>query len=203
MWKLGEEPLRMVLEHELLFCQVSALMETADHHLQYWKMSEGREYPGLSLNIPEETNDEPASPFNNGFLDDNCDGTMNAELLNCVDLLPPLIRVMSPETRSEQRLRVPCESDESSNFSWDPMGDIAYQPPTNGLPDPENVPPITFHANDPEYNDDVTAKSVISEKHIPPQEAAVSSERTLLNTENSGATCSSQGNVFMSFKNVC
>ncbi|XP_015280713.1 PREDICTED: interleukin-1 receptor-associated kinase-like 2 [Gekko japonicus] len=175
--------------------EVNAFMEMADHQLQYRKMSEGREYPGLSLNIPEETNDEPASPFNDGFSDDNYDGSMNAESLNCVDLLPPLIRVMSPETYSEQRLRVPCESDESSNFSWDPMGDVAYQPPTNGLPGPENVSPIMLHANDPEYDDDVTAKSVVSEKHIPPQEAAVSSEGTFLNIENSGATCSSQASA--------
>ncbi|XP_060095623.1 interleukin-1 receptor-associated kinase-like 2 [Heteronotia binoei] len=175
--------------------EVNAYMEIAAHQLQYQKKSEGREYPGLSLNIPEETNDEPASPFNNSFSDDNCDGSMHAELLNCVDLLPPLIRVMSPETYSEQRLRVPCESDESSNFSWDPMRDVAYQPPTNGLPDPENVFPITFHANDPEYSDDVTAKSVVSEKHTPPQEAPVSPKRTLLDIENSGATCSSQASA--------
>ncbi|KAL8212648.1 UNVERIFIED_CONTAM: hypothetical protein K2H54_054209 [Gekko kuhli] len=174
--------------------EVNAFMEMADHQLQYWKMSEGREYPGLSLNIPEETNDEPASPFNNGFSNDNCDGSTNAELLNCVDLLPRFIRVMSPETYSEQRLRVPCESDESSNFLGDPMGDVAYPPPTNGLPDPENISPLTFHADDPEYNN-VTAKSVVSEKHIPPQEATVSSKRTFLNIENPGATCSSQASA--------
>lgn len=174
---------------------MNALMEIADHQLKN-HMLERREYPGLSLNIPEETNDEPASSFNNSFSDGNCNRSMNTESVNCVDLLPPLIRVMSSGTYSEQRLQIPCESDESSNFSWDPMEDVAYQPPTTGLPNPENVSSIEFHANDPEYNDDVTAESVVSEKHIPLQEAAVSSKRTLLNTENSGATCSSQGNAF-------
>ncbi|XP_077181401.1 interleukin-1 receptor-associated kinase-like 2 isoform X2 [Paroedura picta] len=160
-----------------VMAEVNAFMETADH-----QMSEGREYPGLSLNIPEETNDEPASPFNNGFSGDNHDRNRNADSLSCMDLLPPLIRVMSPETYSEQRLRVPCESDESSNFSWDPIGDVAYQPPTNDLPDLENASPITFHASAPEYNGDVTTKPVVSEKNIPPQEAA-------------GATCSSQASA--------
>nr|XP_056708751.1 interleukin-1 receptor-associated kinase-like 2 [Euleptes europaea] len=174
--------------------EVNSLMETADHQMQYQKMSEGRKYPGLSLNTPEETNDEPASPFYNSFSNDNCDGSMNAESLNCVDLLPPLIRVMSPETYSEQMLRVPCETDESSNFSWVPLEDVAYNPPTNGLPDPENVSPITFLTNDPEYND-VIAKSVVSERHLPPQQAAVSSNRTLLNIEHFGATCSSQASA--------
>ncbi|XP_054832135.1 interleukin-1 receptor-associated kinase-like 2 [Eublepharis macularius] len=175
--------------------EVNALMETADHQRQYQMMLEERGYPGHSLNTPEETNDEPACPFNNGFSDDNCDGNMNAGSLNYVDMLPPLIRVTSAETYSEQMLRIPCESDESSNFSWDPIRDGAYQPPTNGLPDPENIFPLEFHTNNPEYNDDITAKSTVSEGHIPSQEAPVSSKRTLLNTENSSDTCSSQASA--------
>ncbi|XP_048347819.1 interleukin-1 receptor-associated kinase-like 2 [Sphaerodactylus townsendi] len=171
--------------------EVNAIMEKLDHQMQYQKMSEGRKYPELSLNTPEETNDEPASPFNNGSSDDNCDGSINAESLNCVDLLPPLMSVKSPETYPEQMLRVPCESDESSNFPWDPLEDVAYQAPVGGLP--ENISPIMCLANNPEYND-ITAKSIDSERHIP-QEVAVSSNRTLLNIENSGATCSSEASA--------
>ncbi|XP_044307197.1 interleukin-1 receptor-associated kinase-like 2 isoform X1 [Varanus komodoensis] len=171
------------------------IMEVADHPIQYQKMPEGSRYFGFSDNTPEETNDEPASPFIVGLSDDHND-SVSPRSLNCADLLPPLIRVVPPETYSGQMLQVPCESDESSNFSWDPMEDVAYQPPRNSHPDLGNAASAKPLSKDPEDSSDFRAENMDCDRTIKPQEMTVPSSGMLQsNTKEGDAACSSQASA--------
>ncbi|XP_062977540.1 interleukin-1 receptor-associated kinase-like 2 isoform X2 [Elgaria multicarinata webbii] len=174
--------------------EVCEILKLADRQIRYQKMPERSRYFGLSDNTPEETNDEPASPFVG--LSDNHESNVNSASLTCADLLLPLIRVVPPETYSEQMLRVPCESDESCNFSWGPMEDVACRPPSNSHPDLRNVSSTKPLTKEPEYASVFTADSMDTDRTMKPQETAVASSNTAIssNTEDSGAACSSQGN---------
>ncbi|XP_028575140.2 interleukin-1 receptor-associated kinase-like 2 isoform X1 [Podarcis muralis] len=171
--------------------EVHEIIEMADHQIQCQKMPEWSRYHGLSMNTPEE-NDESASPLHFGFSNEANPGS-----LNCGDLLPPLMSAMSPETYSGQILRVPCESDESSNFSWDPTdAAAACQPPSNNSRYLENVSPTKPLANDSEYSSVFSTKNMDSNKE--PLEITGSLNKTTpsnTNTESSGAACSSQAGV--------
>ncbi|KAH0630211.1 hypothetical protein JD844_012944 [Phrynosoma platyrhinos] len=160
------------------------------------KMLQGSSYFGLSVNIPEETNDEPASPFTDSFSSDlNYESNVNSASLNCKYLLPPLTRAMPPETCSGHLLRVPCESDESSNFSWDPLKDAACQIQSNSHQELENISLAKPLTNNLDYSNDFTAENVNFDRSMKPQEATVSSNRiTPPNRENTAAVYSSQGN---------
>ncbi|XP_032067139.1 interleukin-1 receptor-associated kinase-like 2 isoform X1 [Thamnophis elegans] len=152
--------------------EVNEMIEIADHQTRSQDMSESRNL-GLLTNIPEETNDEPASPFNVDFYGHNHQASANSGSLNCVTTLPPCIKVLPPETYSEQILREPCESDESCNFSWD-TGEHASccAPPEHNL-EPENLSftkPVMF-----------TAKNTDSDRKTNQQQR-----------KNDGAACSSQ-----------
>ncbi|XP_061474494.1 interleukin-1 receptor-associated kinase-like 2 isoform X2 [Rhineura floridana] len=172
--------------------EVHEIMEMADHQIQCQKMPEGSRYIGLSVNTPEETNDEPASPFNCSLSD-----RVNPNSLNCADLIQPLMRVMIPDTCSGQMLRVPCESDESSNFSWNPVEDAACQPPSNGSPNQENISPTKPLGNNPKYISDFTAKNIDCNRNESLEATASSNRMTSshTNTENAGITCTSQAAV--------
>ncbi|XP_032997034.1 interleukin-1 receptor-associated kinase-like 2 isoform X2 [Lacerta agilis] len=169
--------------------EVHEIIEMAVHQIQCQEMAEWSRYRGLSMNTPEE-NDEPASPLNFGFSNE-----VNPGSLNCGDLLPPLMSAMSPETYSGQMLQVPCESDESSNFSWDPTdAAVACLPPSNNSQYLENVSPTKPLANDSEYSTVFSTKNMNSNKE--PLETTASLNKTTpsnTNTESSGAACSSQG----------
>ncbi|XP_063147698.1 interleukin-1 receptor-associated kinase-like 2 isoform X2 [Candoia aspera] len=155
--------------------EVNEMMEIADRQTRSQNTSESRNL-GLFINTPEETNDEPASPFNVDFYSHSCEGWANSGSLNCATTLPPAINVLPPETYSEQMLRVPCESDESCNFSWDPVEHTPCCPSTKSNLEPENVSftkPVMF-----------TAKNTETDR------------KTNQERKNDGAACSSQGKSF-------
>ncbi|XP_026534429.1 interleukin-1 receptor-associated kinase-like 2 isoform X1 [Notechis scutatus] len=115
--------------------EVNEMIEIADHQ----NMSERSRNLGLFTNIPEETNDEPASPFNVDFDGHNHKASANSGSLNCTTILSPCIKVLPSETYSEQNLRVPCESDESCTCSWDAVEHASCCAPAKHSLEPENV----------------------------------------------------------------
>ncbi|XP_042308712.1 interleukin-1 receptor-associated kinase-like 2 isoform X2 [Sceloporus undulatus] len=174
--------------------EVNEIVKMADHQIQHQKMLQGSSYFGLSVNIPEETNDEPASPFTDSFSSNlNYKSNVNSASLNCKYLLPPLTRAVPPETYSGQLLRVPCESDESSNFSWDPLKDAGCQIQSNSHQDLENISLATPLTKDLDYSNDFTAENMDFDRSMKPQEARASSNKiTPPNRENTAADFSSQ-----------
>uniref|UniRef100_A0A670XWI4 Interleukin-1 receptor-associated kinase-like 2 n=1 Tax=Pseudonaja textilis TaxID=8673 RepID=A0A670XWI4_PSETE len=115
--------------------EVNEMIEIADHQ----NMSERSRNLGLFTNIPEETNDEPASPFNVDFDGHNHKASANSGSLNCTTILSPCIKVLPSETYSEQNLRVPCESDESCTCSWDAVEHASCCAPAKHSLELENV----------------------------------------------------------------
>ncbi|KAM6472933.1 interleukin-1 receptor-associated kinase-like 2 isoform 2-T2 [Liasis olivaceus] len=153
--------------------EVNEIMEIADCQTRSQNTSEGSRNLGFFINTPEETNDEPASPFSVDVYGHNYEGCANSGSLNSATVLPPFIKVLPPETYSEQMLRVPCESDESCNFSWDPVEHAVCCPPTKINLEPESVSftkSVMF-----------TAKNTDSDRNTNQQER-----------KNDGAACSSQ-----------
>ncbi|XP_020647079.3 interleukin-1 receptor-associated kinase-like 2 isoform X2 [Pogona vitticeps] len=176
--------------------EVKESVEMADRQIQYHQMPEGNRCFRLSVNTPEETNDEPTTSLNVGFSGDHsCEGRVNSEPLNDVDLLPPLIRTVPHETNSEQLLQIPCESDEYDSFSWDHSGNACCRSRSlsNGHPHFENISLLKHLNNDAEYTSDFTAKKMDSDRSMEPQEATASSSGIVPSHRgNSSATCSSE-----------
>lgn len=168
-------------------------VEMADRQIQYQKMPEGNRCFHLSVNTPEETNDEPTTYFSVGFL--------NSRPLNNLDLLPPLIKTVPHETDSEQMLQIPCESDESSNFSSDHTGNACGQSINNDHPHFENISLLKPLTDDAEYTSDFIAKNMDSDRNMEPQETMASSREIVpSHRENGNATCSSQGKFYVYFE---
>lgn len=156
-------------------------------------MFEGNKCSRLSDNTPEETNDEPASPFTGENHEDN----VNATVLNCSDLLPPLIRIIPHDAYAEQKLRVPCESDESSSFLWDFKEDGACQPQSISHAESENISFSKPQTCDPEHTRDFTAENIASDRRKMLQETAASpntSDPSKSENSDPDAACYSQGN---------
>uniref|UniRef100_A0A8D0HEX8 Interleukin-1 receptor-associated kinase-like 2 n=1 Tax=Sphenodon punctatus TaxID=8508 RepID=A0A8D0HEX8_SPHPU len=106
------------------------------------EMAECQVRNGSFNNAPEETDDETASPTNDGY------SGGNSEIGAMANLPPPLIRVLPPEMCCGPMSRLPCESDESSNFAWDPTEGSACLPQSNSCTDPENALPSDSRRDD-------------------------------------------------------
>nr|XP_008115205.1 PREDICTED: interleukin-1 receptor-associated kinase-like 2 isoform X1 [Anolis carolinensis] len=154
--------------------EVKEIVEMAHRQMQHQKMTQGSSCFGPSINIPEETNDEPASSFIDGF-PVNSNYERNSVSLNCNDLLPPLTRATVPETYSMQMLHVPCESDESSNFFWDPMEDADCQLQRRSHQHLENTSLAGPLPSDLECNNNFTTENTNFGQSMKLQEEAVSS----------------------------
>ncbi|XP_067319594.1 interleukin-1 receptor-associated kinase-like 2 isoform X2 [Anolis sagrei] len=165
--------------------EVKEIVEMAHRQLQHQKITQGSRCFGPSINIPEETNDEPASPFVDGFpIHSNYRRNVNSVPLNCKDLLPPLTRATVPETYSWQMLHDPCESDESSNFWGGPMEDADCQLQSSDHQHLENTSLAKPLPSDLECNNNCIAENINFGQSMKPQEEAVPS--------STAAGCSSQ-----------
>ncbi|XP_072731660.1 interleukin-1 receptor-associated kinase-like 2 isoform X3 [Ciconia boyciana] len=100
--------------------EVLEIMEIAENKLREHYIC-GGSTSGFSMNTPEETDDETASlsmdvPSAGG----NKEDSTQPVILTSANLCTPLTGVVSPDIYCGQMSRVPCESDESSSFTWNP-----------------------------------------------------------------------------------
>ncbi|NWR90826.1 IRAK2 protein, partial [Furnarius figulus] len=96
--------------------EVLEFLEMAENKLREHYMG-GSSTSGFSMNTPEETDDETASlsvdvPSAVG----NKEESAQAAILSCTSPSVPSLGALAPDHMS----RVPCESDESSSFLWNP-----------------------------------------------------------------------------------
>lgn len=87
---------------------------------------------GFSINTPEETDDETSSmsremPSAGG----SKEGSRQPLALSSAPPCLLLLAAVSPDTYCEQMSRVPCESDESSSFIWNPSDRSAEELPSS------------------------------------------------------------------------
>uniref|UniRef100_A0A8C4Y0Q0 Interleukin 1 receptor associated kinase 2 n=1 Tax=Gopherus evgoodei TaxID=1825980 RepID=A0A8C4Y0Q0_9SAUR len=173
--------------------EVHEMMEMAEHKIRDHGLLEGSTFSGFSINTPEETDDETAS-HNYGSSGDSNEDSATARPLKYVNSSPPLLRVMPPEMYNGQMSRVPCESDESSSFVWDPEEGSAYGPPSSSYTNPENATFSHSGRNAEICTGGFQEENVASSENkktlemVPPAERMVSSTNA-----NLDPSCSSQG----------
>ncbi|KAM9133237.1 interleukin-1 receptor-associated kinase-like 2 isoform 2-T2 [Pangshura tecta] len=171
--------------------EVHEMMEMAEHKIRDHSLLEGSTFSGFSINTPEETDDETAS-HNYGSSGDSSEDS--ARPLKCVNSSPPLLRVMPPEMYNGQMSRVPCESDESSSFVWDPEEGSAYGPPSSSCTDPENATSSHSGRNAEICTGGFQEKNVASSENKKTLEMVSPAERMVSSTNaNLDPSCSSQG----------
>ncbi|XP_068883618.1 interleukin-1 receptor-associated kinase-like 2 isoform X2 [Aphelocoma coerulescens] len=100
--------------------EVLEIMEMAENKLKEHYIC-GSSTSGFSMNTPEETDDETASlsvdvPSAVG----NKEESTQAAILTSGSPSAPFMGAVAPDTYSNYMSRVPCESDESSSFIWNP-----------------------------------------------------------------------------------
>lgn len=114
-------------------------METAENKLREHYLC-GSSTSGFSMNTPEETDDETTSlSMDMPFAGDNKEGSTQPVILTSANPSPPLIGAVSPDTFCGQMSRVPCESDESSSFMWNPSERSADELSSNSCDDSGNT----------------------------------------------------------------
>ncbi|NWU23382.1 IRAK2 protein, partial [Dyaphorophyia castanea] len=100
--------------------EVLEIMEMAENKLKEHYIC-GSSTSGFSMNTPEETDDETASlsvdvPSAVG----NKEESTQAAILTSGSPCAPFMGAVAPDTYGDYMSRVPCESDESSSFIWNP-----------------------------------------------------------------------------------
>ncbi|KAM6126266.1 interleukin-1 receptor-associated kinase-like 2 [Phoenicopterus ruber ruber] len=119
--------------------KVLEVMEKAENKLREHYIC-GGSTSGFSMNAPEETDDETTSlsmdvPSAGG----NKEDSMQPVVLTSADPCTPLMGVVSPDIYCGQMSRVPCESDESSSFIWNPSERSTDEPSSNSCNNSENT----------------------------------------------------------------
>ncbi|KFQ46410.1 Interleukin-1 receptor-associated kinase-like 2, partial [Nestor notabilis] len=100
--------------------EVLEMMEMAENKLREHYIC-GGSTSGFSMNTPEETDDETVSlSMDVPSGGKNKEDSTQPAILTSASPCPPSIGVVSPDVYCEQMSRVPCESDESSSFIWNP-----------------------------------------------------------------------------------
>nr|XP_042705816.1 interleukin-1 receptor-associated kinase-like 2 isoform X3 [Chrysemys picta bellii] len=170
--------------------EVHEMMKMAEHKIRDQSLLEGSTFSGFSINTPEETDDETAS-HNYSSSGDSNEDSATARSLKCANSSPPLLRVMPPEMYNGQMSQVPCESDESSSFVWDPEEGSAYGPPSSGCTDPENATSSHSGRNVEICTGGFQEKNVASSENKKTLEMVSPAERMVSSTLD--PSCSSQG----------
>ncbi|NXW06685.1 IRAK2 protein, partial [Fregetta grallaria] len=100
--------------------EVLEIMEIAENKLREHYIC-GGSTSGFSMNTPEETDDETTSLSTDvPSAGENKEDSTQPVILTSANPCTPLIGAMSPDIYCGQMSRVPCESDESSSFIWNP-----------------------------------------------------------------------------------
>ncbi|XP_040449009.1 interleukin-1 receptor-associated kinase-like 2 isoform X4 [Falco naumanni] len=119
--------------------QVLVIMEMAENKLREHYIC-GGSTSGFSLNTPEETDDETTSlSMDVPSAGENREDSTQPVILASADLCTPSIGVVSPDIYCGQISRVPCESDESTSFIWNPSERSTDQLSSNSCNNSENM----------------------------------------------------------------
>ncbi|NWX56703.1 IRAK2 protein, partial [Promerops cafer] len=119
----------------LNIAEVLEIMEMAENKLKEHYIC-GSSTSGFSMNTPEETDDETASlsvevPSAVG----NKEESTPAAILSSGSPCTPFMGAVAPDTLGIYVSRVPCESDESSSFIWNPPEKSAEELPSHSRSD--------------------------------------------------------------------
>ncbi|NXC64138.1 IRAK2 protein, partial [Aleadryas rufinucha] len=119
--------------------EVLEIMEMAENKLKEHYIC-GSSTSGFSMNTPEETDDETASlsvdvPSAVG----NKEESTQAAILTSGSPCAPFMGAVAPDTYGNYMSRVPCESDESSSFIWNPPEKSTEELPSHNCTNSDKV----------------------------------------------------------------
>ncbi|KAM6060801.1 interleukin-1 receptor-associated kinase-like 2 isoform 1-T1 [Theristicus caerulescens] len=119
--------------------EVLEIMEIAENKLREHYIC-GGSTSGFSMNTPEETDDETTSLSMDVLsAGENKEDSAQPVILRSANPCTPLIGVVSPDIYCGQMSRVPCESDESSSFIWNPSERSTDELSSNSCNNSENT----------------------------------------------------------------
>ncbi|NXY07698.1 IRAK2 protein, partial [Pteruthius melanotis] len=119
--------------------EVLGIMEMAENKLKEHYIC-GISTSGFSVNTPEETDDETASlSVDVPSAVENKEESTQAAILSSGSPCAPFTGAVAPDTYGNYMSRVPCESDESSSFMWNPPEKSTEELPSRSCTNSENV----------------------------------------------------------------
>ncbi|NXI03341.1 IRAK2 protein, partial [Pachycephala philippinensis] len=119
--------------------EVLEIMEMAESKLKEHYIC-GSSTSGFSMNTPEETDDETASlSMDVTSAVGNKEESTQAAIVTSCSPSAPFMGAVAPETYGNYMSRVPCESDESSSFIWNPPEKSAEELPSHNCTNSEKV----------------------------------------------------------------
>ncbi|NXB58131.1 IRAK2 protein, partial [Struthidea cinerea] len=174
--------------------EVLEIMETAENKLKEHYIC-GSSTSGFSMNTPEETDDETASlsmdvPSAVG----NKEESTQAAILTSGSPYAPFMGSVAPDTYGDYMSRVPCESDESSSFIWNPPEKSTEELPSHNYANSEKVAACDYRIKQENPAHGLQERNVACARGDGILETAAAAQGTCpQGNTDLGSSCASQG----------
>lgn len=149
----------------------------------------------FSMNTPEETDDETTSlSMDVPSVGQNKEDSTQPVILTSANPCTPLIGVVSPDTYCGQMSRVPCESDESSSFIWNPSERSTDELSSNSCNNSENMAASDYRIKQEKPANGLQKRNAACTKSDDVSETAPAAQSTFQQKNaDRDSSCSSQG----------
>ncbi|NXE73003.1 IRAK2 protein, partial [Cochlearius cochlearius] len=174
--------------------EVLEIMEVAENKLREHYIC-GGSTSGFSMNTPEETDDETTSLSTDvPSVGENKDDSTQPAILTSANPCTPLIGVVSPDIYCGQMSRVPCESDESSSFMWNPSERSTDELSSNSCNNSKNAAASDYRIKQEKPANGLQERNAACAKSEDVLETASTAQSTFQQKNGDlDSSCSSQG----------
>ncbi|XP_010161487.2 interleukin-1 receptor-associated kinase-like 2 [Antrostomus carolinensis] len=174
--------------------EVLEIMEMAENRLREHSIC-GGSTSGFSMNTPEETDDETTSlSVDVPSAGENKEESTQPAILTSASPCAPLVAVVSPDIYCEQMSRVPCESDESNSFIWNPSERSTEELSSNSCNNSENMAAADYKIKTEKPAKGLQERNAACGKSGDVLETASTAQSTFpQKTTDPESSCSSQG----------
>ncbi|KAF1532023.1 Interleukin-1 receptor-associated kinase-like 2, partial [Eudyptes sclateri] len=174
--------------------EVLEIMEIAESKLREHYIC-GGSTSEFSMNTPEETDDETTSlSMDVPSVGQNKEDSTQPVILTSADPCTPLIGVASPDIYCGQMSRVPCESDESSSFIWNPSERSTDELSSNSCNNSENMAASDYRIKQEKPANGLQKRNAACTKSDDVLETAPTAQSTFQQKNaDLDSSCSSQG----------
>lgn len=169
-------------------------MEMAENKLREHYIC-GSSISGFSMNTPEETDDETFSVSTDmPSAGESRGASAQAAMLSSAAPHTALLGAPSPHTDPGQLSRVPCESDESTSFIWNPSDRSTDELPGSSCNNSENMAASDYRIEQEKPANGLQERNAACAKREDVLAAAAAAQSTLQQTNTElDSSCSSQG----------
>ncbi|NWV17885.1 IRAK2 protein, partial [Origma solitaria] len=174
--------------------EVLEIMEMAENKLKEHYIC-GSSTSGFSMNTPEETDDETANlsmdvPSAVGNKEESTQAAIQTSGSPCA----PSMEAVAPDTYGIYMSRVPCESDESSSFIWNPPEQSTEQLSSHSCTNSEKVPASDYRIEQEKPTNGLQERNVACTRGDGILETAAAAQGTCpQGNTDLDSSCASQG----------